>query len=162
MYDVVSTNDYLERTKLLWTFAALEHLHKVKTLEVNNADELKSIFHRFLAEGYEGAMYRNPHMPYEDKRSAGLLKVKIMQDAEFKIIGVSEGKGKLEGHAGAFVCQIEDKAFRAKLKGNTEDLIEYFENFEKYKGKLLTVQYQGLTPDKIPRFPVGLRIRDAE
>jgi len=56
----------------------------------------------------------------------------------------------------------EGKEFKAKLKGAIDELGEYLVNFHKYNGKQLTVQYQGLTPDGIPRFPVGLRIRIEE
>lgn len=140
-----------------------EHLMFVPTILVKSREQLDNAFHAFLELGYEGAMYRNPNMTYEHKRSAGLLKVKVMQDAEFQIIGVLEGNGKLAGHAGSFICTTpEGKEFKAKLKGKLDDLIEYFENFDKYKGSQLTVQFQGLTPDGIPRFPVGLRIREVE
>ena len=38
---------------------------------------------------------------------------------------------------------------------------QYFTEFEKYKGKMLTVQYQGYTnKNNVPRFPIGLRIRE--
>jgi hypothetical protein len=33
------------------------------------------------------------------------------------------------------------------------------ENVEKYYGKLLTVRYQELSDDGIPRFPVGIGFR---
>jgi DNA ligase-1 len=48
------------------------------------------------------------------------------------------------------------------MKGKLIDLKEYFENQNKVLGKLLTVQYFELTPDGIPRFPVGASIRDYE
>jgi DNA ligase-1 len=35
-------------------------------------------------------------------------------------------------------------------------------NKDTFLGKMLTVQYQNLTPDGIPRFPVGLSFRDYE
>lgn len=167
VYDVVNDENYFERSKLLDYFIhACEHVMSVDTVVVNSREELETFFHGALKNGYEGAMYRNPNIGYENKRSVSLLKVKVMQDAEFQIIGVQEGKGKLEGHAGAFICHVgvgeELKEFKAKLKGKTEDLIEYFVNFDKYKGRRLTVQFQGFTPDGIPRFPVGLRIREEE
>ncbi len=161
VYDVVSDDIYRSRTIPLEVFSSIcEHIRLVPTRIVENSFQIGEFHSNFLADGYEGAIYRNAEMPYEYKRSAGLLKVKVMDDAEFEIVGVNEGNGKLQGHAGAFVCQTKTgDIFKAKLKGKTEDLIEYFVNFDKYSGKLLTVQYQGLTPDGIPRFPVGLRIR---
>ena len=37
-----------------------------------------------------------------------------------------------------------------------------FENGDDYVGKLLTVVYQELTDDGLPRFPVGKAIRDPD
>lgn len=126
-------------------------------------DEFKKYFTMFTKAGYEGAMYRNALAPYETKRSTTLLKIKSMLDEEFEIVGVLEGNGKLRGKAGSFVLKTWDgKEFKAKLKGELDALEEYFVNFDKYRGKMLTVQYQNLTPDGIPRFPVGLRIRTEE
>lgn len=161
VYDVVSSENYAVRTALIQHIIDDSgYLKLVPTLIVKKQEEMDEVFDAFLEAGYEGAMYRNPLIPYEYKRSTSLLKIKIMKDAEFEIVGVQEGNGKLQGKAGAFVVKTQDgKEFKAKLKGELEALTEYFVNFEKYKGKQLTVQFQGLTPDGIPRFPVGLRVR---
>jgi DNA ligase-1 len=37
---------------------------------------------------------------------------------------------------------------------------DFYKNAAKYIGKKLTVKYQELTKDGIPRFPVGIAIRD--
>ena len=74
----------------------------------------------------------------------------------------SHDRGKLSGHAGSFVCITKDgNEFNAKIKGQLPLLKKYFTEFEKYKGKMLTVQYQGYTnKNNVPRFPIGLRIRE--
>ena len=165
MYDDVSEfSEYEDRYETIKDVASYgDHLVATPSYPVENREDVDKYFHVFLAQGYEGAMYRNPKIGYEQKRSASLLKVKVMDDAEFEIIGVNEGKGKLAGKAGTFVCLTpEGKEFKAKLKGAIDNLTEYLVNFDKYKSKQLTVQYQGLTPDGIPRFPVGLRIREEE
>jgi hypothetical protein len=83
-----------------------------------------------------------------------------MQDAEFVIVGVEEGKGKLAGH-GIMQCKTDKGLeFAVKMKGRTDNLKDYLEHPEKYIGKQLTVQYQNLHVTGIPRFPVGLRIRE--
>lgn len=167
IYDVVSKENYLDRFSSLAliekTIGFSDPLCLVKTILILNEDEMEQVYNRFVDDGYEGAMYRGLDKPYEHKRSTQLLKIKEMQDDEFEIIGVLEGNGKLMGHAGSFVCKTKDgKEFRAKLKGELDGLKEYFVNFDKYKGKMLTVQFQDYTPEGKPRFPVGLRIRDYE
>jgi len=167
IYDVVSNEENFNmRTDTVFYELATsgrDYLKVVLTARVNNKEELQEYFSKFLAENYEGAMYRNPRMGYENKRSASLLKVKTMEDAEFKVIGVEEGSGKLMGKAGALICVTEaGKEFKAKMKGSIESLEEYLVNFKKYENKQLTVQFQGLTPDGVPRFPVGIRFRVEE
>jgi len=136
-------------------------LQAVETIEVKDEDELMLAFERFLAQGYEGAIIRNAAGLYVNKRSHDLLKLKTFDDAEFKIIGVKEGKGKLAGH-GIFTCKTEGGAeFDAKMKGALADLAKYYRHPERYIGKQLTVQFQGFTKKNfVPRFPVALRIRE--
>jgi DNA ligase-1 len=167
VYDMPMDAPFAERIKTLQ--ALCKKLGKkspiklVETVVVNDEVELDAAYERFKAEGYEGAMVRNLNSPYEYKRSNHLQKMKEFQDAEFKIIGVEEGRGKLQGHAGAFVCATKNGAeFKAKMAGETSKLKEYWDNQEGCIGKKLTVKFQGLTSGDVPRFPVGKAIRNYE
>ena len=136
----------------------------VDTCRVDGESALLSAFEDYRALGYEGAMVRNAEGAYESHpthRSGDLQKIKEFDDAEWPIIGIKEGKGKLAGHA-IFTCRTQDGSeFDVKLVGDSSALREYFENPGKAIGKLLTVQYQGLTGKSgVPRFPVGLRVRE--
>lgn len=124
--------------------------------------ELRATFRFYRKAGYEGAMARNVQSRYEHKRSYNLQKVKEFDDAEYRVVGVVEGRGKLTGHAGSFTCVTESGTeFEVKMSGDTAKLKEYFQNPRLVVGKLLTVQYQGLTgKNAVPRFPVGLRFRE--
>ena len=132
----------------------------VETDTAIDRDDLADIKEGYLDRGYEGAMVRNIVGPYEYKRSRHLQKVKDFEDAEFEIVDVKEGKGKLENKAGSFTCITEaGDQFDAKMKGKLADLEEYFVNKHKYIGQQLTVQFQGYTnKNNVPRFPVGLRL----
>jgi DNA ligase 1 len=136
-------------------------LRRVETIQVDNEDELMLAFEKFLEQGYEGLMVRNALGAYVNKRSYDLQKVKEFADAEFKVVGVEEGRGKLAGHA-IFVCVTGDGTeFRTKMKGETSALKKYFDNPELAVGKMLTVKYQGFTNKAgVPRFPVALRFRE--
>lgn len=136
----------------------------VETAIVENEDAVMPIFNRYRAAGFEGAMLRNLNGKYVNKRSYDLLKVKEFDDAEFEIVGIDEGRGKLAGHVGAFICRTGDgKEFLAKMSGETARLRDLFTDHSLWRGKRLTVQYQGLTGSGgVPRFPVGIAIRDYE
>ena len=164
IYDVVDNNlswadrNYQVNAKL--DHAPQEHLIIVPSKRVHSREKLEEKFSEFLVDGYEGLMYRDTTSGYENKRSSSLLKVKTMQDAEFEVVGVEEGNGKLMGKAGSFTCVMADgQFFDAKMKGTNASLEDYLVNFDKYKGRMLTVQFQGYLPSGKPRFPVGLRFR---
>ena len=136
----------------------------VDTCRVDGETALLAAFEDYRKLGYEGAMVRNAEGAYESHpthRSSDLQKIKTFDDAEWPIVGIKEGKGKLAGHA-IFTCRTMDGSeFDVKLAGDSSALREYFENPDRAIGKLLTVQYQGLTGKSgVPRFPVGLRVRE--
>lgn len=134
----------------------------VETMLVKDDDELMEAFEHYISEGYEGAIVRNADGLYVGKRSADLQKIKEFDDAEFEIVRIEEGRGKLMGHAGKFICKTKDGTeFGAKMTGELSRLKDYFDNHKLWEGKLLTVKYQGITnASGVPRFPVGLRLRD--
>jgi len=51
-------------------------------------------------------MLRKAASHYEGKRSSTLLKVKTFYDAEAKVIGYENGKGKYQGMTGSLTCQM--------------------------------------------------------
>ena len=149
----------------------------VETFSVSNFEEAMDYYKMFIGLSYEGIMFRNEYMPYEQKRSYNLLKYKEFVDDEFIIIGAEEGKGILARHVGSFICKIEanrvlkdiggkevtfgnkEGQIKAKMEGKQSLLKHLFENPKEYLGKPLTIKYQNLSKDLIPRFPVGKTIR---
>ena len=172
IYDLVNNQSFEARHNLLFNLFTKrvykddelnDTLRFVKTTTIFDEESVEGFFSHNVGKGYEGAMLRNATGLYANKRSYDLQKVKEFDDSEFDIIGVEEGRGKLAGHA-IFVCKTEKGTqFLAKMKGDTARLKEYFDDHSLWKGKKLTVQYQGLTgKENVPRFPVGVAIRDYE
>jgi DNA ligase-1 len=174
IYDTINGDTNTQRARFLSSlfnnasslspFNSGSTLQLVPTREIASASDVEPFYEEMRELGYEGAMMRNADGLYVPKRSYDLLKHKgVSQDAEYKIADFEEGKGRLQGHIGAFWCVTpEGKRFKAKLKGKTAKLKEYFKNHALWEGKILTVQYQNLTAEGKPRFPIGLRIRDYE
>jgi DNA ligase-1 len=134
----------------------------VETIPVANEDALMEYFADCMTRGYEGCMVRNLHSFYENKRSYGLQKVKEMTDEEYPIIGVERGRGKDENRP-VFVCKAKNGLeFRARLKGSNGEVSKYLLDKKLWENKELTVRYQNLTGDGVPRFPVGVAVRDYE
>ena len=167
VYDCVNLNneqDFSDRYETITRITSgAEYLSLVENVTVNNEDEIHAAQAQFVEEGYEGAMVRNLTGAYRiGKRSADLQKVKTFEDDEFEIVGFTQGTG---GEAGCviWICKTKDgKEFNVRPRGTREERQEYFRNGNDYIGKMLTVRYQELTDDGIPRFPVGISIRDYE
>ena len=134
---------------------------------VQSLPEIEQTLNRFLDEGYEGLMLRTQDGKYEtDKRSKGLLKYKKFTDSEFEIIGFKEGKGN-DKKTIIFDCKTpEGRMFSVRPAMTHGERSKMFEeasaNPSMYVGKKLTVKYFELSPDGIPRFPVGIVVRDYE
>jgi len=166
VYDTISEETFKHRYAQLHRIFRMFEFYSLKLVQTEvgrDSDSGMSLFEKYRKAGYEGAMYRNVDSEYVNKRSMDLQKLKEFNDDEFAIVGVKEGRGKLKGHA-IFMCETKDKKpFEVKLKGDTAQLKTYFENHELWQGKKLTVRYQGYTiKEKVPRFPVGLAVRDYE
>ena len=138
-------------------------LRLVPVYKVKNETEIIEKLQEFLANGDEGIMIRNRDSPYEiDKRSYNLQKYKKFIDSEYKIVGANQGKGNDKGTV-IWICETANgKRFKVRPKGTRADRKDKYKNREDYYGKLLTVKYQELTNDGVPRFPVGIVIRDYE
>lgn len=146
--------------------APLPGLVLVNTVLAESHEKVLSIDSENIMNGFEGSMVRNPLSLYQNKRTSDLLKVKMFLEEEFEILGMEEGRGKLQGHVGSFICAIPGSenqvTFSVKMEGKMSRLAELFQDPSLFLGKKLTVRYQNLTNEGIPRFPVGKAIRDYE
>jgi ATP-dependent DNA ligase len=151
-------------------------IRHVPTYTITTREEIKTYHDQFVTEGFEGIMLRHAGGPYEPKkRSSYLLKYKEFLEEEFPIIGFHEGEGDDVGTV-IWECQMPQatqsaipqaassaipnaKVFSVKPRGTREQRREWLENAAEYMGKPLTVIYQELSADGIPRFPVGKAIR---
>lgn len=129
-----------------------------------------------ISAGYEGIMIRrvSPQFPISKasqgaggyaygQRSSLLLKYKTMQDDEFVIVDAVEGKGKWKGALGTFTCLAHDRKTRFSVSPaiSEEKKKEIWKRnrAREFIGKFLTVQYQEISAEGVPRFPVGKVVR---
>ncbi|GET89497.1 DNA ligase, putative [Leishmania tarentolae] len=138
-------------------------IYHVPAAQVHPSD-MEDVLNEACSQGFEGVMIRLPKFPYEHgKRSFGLLKYKQMHDAEFKIVGFVPGEGKFKNGLGAFICTTKDgKHFHTPPKVSYKRRVELWGHRQEYLGKYLTVQYQELSSQNVPRFPIAKAIRGGE
>jgi ATP-dependent DNA ligase len=146
--DRVKRNDY-------------KYIKVVSTFKCGNEKDVKSYHEQYLQDSYEGTIVRNSEGKYKCKfRSYDLLKLKDFDDGEFRIVNFSfekDTKAK-DNNLVVWICETSDKKkFNVQSKGTREERQELYKNAEKYVGKMLWVQYFGLTSEGIPRFPKTMR-----
>ena len=166
VYDTIRDGTNAERnTWLTETFAAnaFTALKQLPTVSCESIDAVKELHASYVAEGYEGLILRNAAGLYKiGHRSTELQKYKEFLDSEYPIVGFKEGDG-IEKGCVIWVCTTPaGQEFSVRPRGTREDRIEMFKLGSEALGKRLSVRYQELTTDGIPRFPVGISIRDYE
>ena len=139
------------------------HYEYVKTTLVKSKKDLPLVHQKHVEEGHEGTMIRDRFSVYEvGQRSNYLLKHKDFQTEEYEIIGATTGHGR-DANCVVWKCKTEDgNVFNARPEGTLEDRAYKYANRDKFIGKMLTVRFQNLTDKNVPRFPVGVAIRDYE
>jgi ATP-dependent DNA ligase len=74
--------------------------------------ELDALVKKFIAEGYEGAIARKDaagyRYGYSNYHSANLLKIKPKYDAEFPVVGYTQGTRGKDVGAVIWVCEVPD------------------------------------------------------
>lgn len=160
IYDLIDTDNpdltFSQRYKLIKDLINKDILGEttplkiVETTIVNSNEEIDVLFKNALDNGYEGGIIRNDTKYEIGHRSYNLLKYKIDQDEEFKIIGFEEEKDSLSNDKmiifvievptenGFVKCKVTSKGTKEERK---EVLIDIKKTPENWINKMLSVQY---------------------
>ncbi|WP_245756478.1 DNA ligase [Amphritea atlantica] len=117
--------------------------------------ELMAFLEQVVASGGEGLMLHHEDAIYKQGRSSNLLKLKLWQDAEARVIGYEPGKGKYAGMLGALLVETPT-GVRFKLGSGFTD--QQRKNPPEI-GSLVTYKYTGINNNGVPRFASFMRIR---
>jgi ATP-dependent DNA ligase len=136
----------------------------VNNTTVYHIEEAIDFHNEVVADGYEGAIFRNYKGKYAyGIRSSEIFKMKNFQDDEFEIIDYRLGKrGSFDM---IFICKTkEGKTFDPKPLGDADKKEEYVRDFEtKIKGQMGTVRYLNYSSYGVPvGNPVLKAIRNYE
>jgi len=178
IFDIVdTTRSYKTRAQILkdiqdWYVEKYPIGERVLQFElyelVEKENELSRYHDEYVNDGFEGLIIRNLEGKYLlEKRSNDLQKYKSFEDAEFEIVGFKLGTGTEEG-AIIFVCGVGDQTFDVRPRGSIGERIEKAKRGNSFIGKKLTVRYQpsvkqsDVDKNELPRFPIGIEVRDYE
>jgi len=148
VYDKIDEGTFDERYKSLFSLPIM----LTETKLAHSIDDLENYHDQCVERGYEGIMIRSPNGLYRQTRSKDLLKYKKFKTEEYQVVGHTVGKGDIA----ILECKAGDRTFGVMMKSTLEEKREMLEHIQDYYGKWLTVKYQELSKDGIPRFPVGI------
>lgn len=145
------------------------------TVPVTCLEEVDRYYEKWLAEGYEGLIFRTDRQYRLGSGLHHLMKRKPVKHAEFRIIAVWEGKGK---NAGTPVYRLQrpdvpdvvigiDKVtskntFGACPDGPYEGKREMWDERHDVLGQMLTVRFWDYYDSGVPQFPIAEAVRNYE
>jgi len=167
-----------------------KHFSILQTYNILSENDIIKYHNKFVKQGFEGIIIRryattevekccidkikNPDQLckkcqkaykltiYRSNRTNALIKYKEFVDEEVKIIGFDVGTGTEDG---AIIYKVLDKRgneFAIRPRGTIDERKKLYENKDILMGLEYTIRYQELSEKGVPRFPVGICIRDYE
>lgn len=133
--------NYSERRKILDNIKQNEFISITPVLyHGTDNDKVLEILSICRANGAEGAMI-NLDKPYEFKRSKTLLKLKVMNTCDLKIIGFEEGDGKYKGTLGNLICDYKGYQLGVGSGFDDKQREQIWNNQEEYLNRIAEIQY---------------------
>lgn len=135
---------------------ALPWVQPIPQFRLREDAALQARLRAIVRQGGEGLMLHRADALYRALRSDDLLKVKLHDDAEARVVAHVAGRGKYRGMLGALLVESAD--------GRRFRLGSGFTDAERRApppvGAWVTYRFRGLNPSGIPRFASFWRVRD--
>lgn len=158
-----STKIYSERRK------QLESLYQTNTAKVlpllyegTDHSQIMEMHKKMAENNREGVMVNRNHV-YQCTRTKSLLKVKVMNDVDLKVVGYEEGRGENEGKLGAFIVDYKGNHVNVGSGFSKTQREEFWKNKDMFIGRIIKVQYFEESNNQQGglslRFPVFIEIR---
>ena len=106
---------------------------------INSLEDAQEIGQKFIADGFEGSIIKDPDALWEPKRSKGALKIKAIREADLRVIELVEGTGRLKGRLGAAICESECGMIRVSVGSGFKD--DERDLDQDLVGKIISVLY---------------------
>lgn len=152
--------DYLNNLKPIT--AGMSHINIVDNT-LSTKEDLPALINLYIKEGFEGVMMRNASKgfyAFQNKRSNDLLKYKLMNDSECKVVSCVEDKNK----QGKFTVEWNNGddivTFDLSMNGSQDE--NSYTLLKDKIGSWVTFKYQDLTEAGVPTFARGLYFRDCD
>jgi DNA ligase-1 len=124
--------------------------------KLHDETELRRKLDAVTRDGGEGLVLHRGASMYRAGRSDDLLKFKLFDDAEARVVGHLPGKGKYAGMLGSLLMEAPDGT-RFRIGTGFSDAQR---RDPPPVGSVVTYRYQGITSGGKPRFARFMRVRD--
>ena len=173
VFDIVTLEEFENKKKTdIYSIrrSVLENIKETEFLKITpilyygkDDNKVLEVLNKCRQNGAEGCMI-NLDKPYEFKRSKTLLKLKVMNSCDLKIIGFEEGDGKYKGTLGNLICDYKGYQLGVGSGFDDKQREQIWNNQEEYLNRIAEIQYFEETyNDKgglSLRFPVFKCIRE--
>lgn len=139
---------YSEYMSML-NYSNLKYLFPLPNLYVgDDTAQIEKWFQWSVDNEKEGIIIKNLEAMYAWERSDDYAKVKTIYDADLKVIGFEEGKGKLKKSLGAILLDYNGVTVRCGSGLKEVQRQEIWNNQKKYLGKIVEIVYMEESTDK--------------
>lgn len=145
----------LAQLRALFAEHAPPYAALIEQFRVDDHDALMAHLERVTDAGGEGLMLHHRRGLYQAGRASTLIKLKVREDAEARVIGHLPGQGKYTGMLGALRVETAD-GVRFRIGTGFSDAER---RTPPPLGAWITFTHQGYTERGIPRFASFQRIR---
>ena len=169
MFDAISVHEWKSKKTATYEDRLLRlkvaGTHKLQNVTIIPSDYVQTNpkwwIEHFMAQGFEGAVFKDPKSKYEWKRRKTWLKGKLMQTLDVVVTGLEEGTGRLAGTMGALLIDYNDIGSKVGTGFSDADREKFW---NKHKAgtllnKHIEVNAQEITKDGRLRFPAYVRER---
>lgn len=143
-----STRPYTNR----WAEVCTTDLRAIPNWLVDDIREANRIQIEHTARGEEGTVWKSPFMGWRDCSSGDkdMMKAKTVFEADFKIVGYYEGKGKAKGMLGGLELETEDGLIQFNCGSGFSDQQrkDFWEEREFLIGKIVAAEGNDIVTDK--------------
>lgn len=116
---------------------------------------------QYMNQGLEGSVIKLNDYVFKNGTSHQQFKLKLKVDADVRITGTTKGEGKYSNTIGAITFSTDDNLVMGKVSGMTDALRrDIGNNPSKYIGKIMSVEFNDLTPENNLSHPRFKEIRE--
>lgn len=124
----------------------------------DKVEDFDALLQEYLDKGFEGLVLKDSDSEYIAGKTFLWCKLIPEHTLDLPVVGIEEGKGKLAGRVGKFICQLDENR-TVKVGGGEashEELLEFFHN----PPRLIEVTFKERTHTGSLRHPRYKRVRD--